>query len=396
MYLQYYLMGIILLPGLIFAIYAQSKVTSTFNKFSKVYSQSGETAGQLVKRLLVSSDLSNITVKSISGNLTDHYNPTTEEICLSENVYSSNSLSALGVACHEFGHALQKRDGYIPYQIRKVLIPITNFASTLLWPLVFIGLIFNLGANSNTLVGNIFLWSGIIIFGLAVLFNLATLPVEYDASNRAIKYQMDPRNILNNENIFQFAELKYTEGAQTIEGIMSLTEDSFLEGESISKALIQAGKNVNVDPYFITSRLIQEQGRKGTVLSKGYEYNGTIVYNPFNVNATGNSKEEIIENAAEYAYNQGWDSLEKALIDGVHFVRISYIDIGQNTLYLQKFDVVNVDENLYTHQYMQNLLAPKSEASNMKAIYEESNTVDANLNFIIPLYENMPEEISEY
>ena len=216
------------------------------------------------------------------------------------------------------------------------------------------------------------------------------------ASNRAIKYQMDPRNILNNENIFQFAELKYTEGAQTIEGIMSLTEDSFLEGESISKALIQAGKNVNVDPYFITSRLIQEQGRKGTVLSKGYEYNGTIVYNPFNVNATGNSKEEIIENAAEYAYNQGWDSLEKALIDGVHFVRISYIDIGQNTLYLQKFDVVNVDENLYTHQYMQNLLAPKSEASNMKTIYEESNTVDANLNFIIPLYENMPEEISEY
>lgn len=216
------------------------------------------------------------------------------------------------------------------------------------------------------------------------------------ASNRAIKYQMDPRNILNNENIFQFAELKYTEGAQTIEGIMSLTEDSFLEGESISKALIQAGKNVNVDPYFITSRLIQEQGRKGTVLSKGYEYNGTIVYNPFNVNATGNSKEEIIENAAEYAYNQGWDSLEKALIDGVNFVRISYIDIGQNTLYLQKFDVVNVDENLYTHQYMQNLLAPKSEASNMKAIYEESNTLDANLNFIIPLYENMPEEISEY
>lgn len=202
MYLQYYLMGIILLPGLIFAIYAQSKVTSTFNKFSKVYSQSGETAGQLVKRLLVSSDLSNITVKSISGNLTDHYNPTTEEICLSENVYSSNSLSALGVACHEFGHALQKRDGYIPYQIRKVLVPITNFASTLLWPLVFIGLIFNLGANPNTLVGNIFLWSGIIIFGLAVLFNLATLPVEYDASNRAIKV-LSSTGVLNKEELSQ-------------------------------------------------------------------------------------------------------------------------------------------------------------------------------------------------
>lgn len=216
------------------------------------------------------------------------------------------------------------------------------------------------------------------------------------ASDRAIKYQMDPRNILNNENIFQFAELKYTEGAQTVEGVMSLTEDSFLEGESIAEALVQAGKNVNVDPYFITSRLIQEQGRDGTVLSQGYEYNGTVIYNPFNINATGNSRDEIIENAAKYAYEQGWDTIEKALIGGVDFVRTSYINVGQNTLYLQKFDVVNADGKLYTHQYMQNLLAPESEASNMKSIYEESDTIDTNLNFIIPLYENMPEEISEY
>lgn len=216
------------------------------------------------------------------------------------------------------------------------------------------------------------------------------------ASDRAIMYQMDPRNILNDDNIFQFAELKYTEGAQTIEGIMSLTEDTFLEGESIAEALIQAGKNVNVDPYFITSRLIQEQGRDGTILSKGYEYNGTVIYNPFNINATGNSRDEIIENASKYAYEQGWDNIEKALIGGVDFVKIGYINIGQNTLYLQKFDVVNMDEKLYSHQYMQNLLAPKSEASNMKSIYEVSDTVDSNLNFIIPLYENMPVEVSKY
>ncbi len=212
------------------------------------------------------------------------------------------------------------------------------------------------------------------------------------ASDIAIRHQMDPRNILNEDNIFQFAELKYTEGAHTVEGIKSLTEESFLEGDSIAEALIQAGKKANVDPYFITSRLIQEQGRSGTVLSRGYEYNGVIVYNPFNINATGNSSDEILENAAQYAFEQGWDSIEKALVGGVDFVRNDYIDIGQNTLYLQKFDVVSQDGELYWHQYMQNLFAPESEASNMRVIYEASNTVDANLNFIIPLYENMPAE----
>ena len=216
------------------------------------------------------------------------------------------------------------------------------------------------------------------------------------ASDKAIKHQMDPRNILNDDNIFQFAELKYTEGAQTVEGIKSLTEDSFLAGDSIAEALLQAGKNANLDAYFITSRLIQEQGRKGTVLSKGYEYNGMKVYNPFNIRATGNSREEILQNAAQYAYEQGWDSLEKALIGGVDFVKTGYINVGQNTLYLQKFDVVKLGDTLYTHQYMQNLLAPESEASNMREIYEASGTVDTSLNFIILLYENMPEEVSEY
>ena len=214
------------------------------------------------------------------------------------------------------------------------------------------------------------------------------------ASDKAIKYQMDPRNILNDENIFQFAELKYVEGAQTETGINEITEGSFLEGDSITEALIQAGENPNLDPYFIASRLIQEQGRNGTILSRGCEYNDMVVYNPFNINARGNSQDEIIQNAAQYAYDQGWDSLEKALIGGVEFLKEGYINVGQNTLYLQKFDVVNQDESLYTHQYMQNLLAPQSEANNMKEIYEASDTVDSALNFIVPLYENMPEEVS--
>lgn len=215
------------------------------------------------------------------------------------------------------------------------------------------------------------------------------------ASNKAIAHQMDPRNILNEENIFQFVELKYVDGAQTAEGIKEITEDSFLEGDSIAEALIQAGKDANLDPYFIASRLIQEQGRDGTTMSRGYEYEGTIVYNPFNINATGNSREEILENAAQYAYEQGWDTLEKGLLGGVAFVKEDYIDKGQNTLYLQKFDVVDQDGSLYKNQYMQNLLAPESEGSNMLKIYQASDTVDSNLNFIIPLYENMPETVSE-
>ena len=214
------------------------------------------------------------------------------------------------------------------------------------------------------------------------------------ASDKAIEYKMDPRNILNDDNIFQFKELNYVEGAETLDGLKEITDGSFLEGDSISNALIEAGKNSNLDPYFIASRLIQEQGRDGTTLSKGYEYNGVIVYNPFNINAIGNSSDEIIESAASYAYKQGWDSLEKAIIGGIDFMKEGYINEGQNTLYLQKFDVVKQD-GLYNHQYMQNLLAPTSEAANMKDIYEASNTVDCNLNFVIPLYENMPEEVSE-
>ena len=214
------------------------------------------------------------------------------------------------------------------------------------------------------------------------------------ASTKAIEYRTDPRNILNEERIFQFKELNYNEEAQTIEGIMSRTDGSFLEGESVAKALLEAGKNSNIDAYFIVSRLIQEQGKDGTRLSRGYEYNGTVVYNPFNIAASGNSTSTILENAAEYAYSQGWDTLEKAILGGIDFLNTKYIKKGQNTLYLQKFDIIKKDK-LYTNQYMQNLIAPGSEAVMLQNQYEESDTLDSEFNFIIPLYENMPEEICE-
>lgn len=160
------------------------------------------------------------------------------------------------------------------------------------------------------------------------------------------------------------------------------------------KQFLDAGKKNDIDPYFIVSRLIQEQGKNGTKLSRGYEYNGQTVYNPFNIAASGNSQTSIINNAAEYAYSHEWFSLEKALIEGVNFINIKYMDIGQDTLYFQKFDVIKENE-LYTNQYMQNLLAPTSENDILLDQYESSNTVDSKLNFIIPLYENMPKEISE-
>ena len=216
------------------------------------------------------------------------------------------------------------------------------------------------------------------------------------ASNKAIKNQMDPRNILNDDNIFEFVELKYVDGAQTLKGIEKITQNTFLDNENVEKSLIEAGKKANIDPYFLASRLIQEQGKKGTTLSKGYQYDeNTIVYNPFNIKASGNSQSEIIENAAKYAYEQDWDTLEKGLLGGVEFVKEGYINKGQNTLYLQKFDVVKQDGKLYTNQYMQNLLASTSEASNMRKIYDNSNSTDTNLNFIIPLYEKMPEKAEE-
>ena len=186
MYFEYYIMGIILLPGIIFASWAQAKVNSTYKKYGEYFTSSGLTAAELIKRLLGAANM-DLQVMQVHGHLTDHFDPKNNRICLSDSVYSSTSVAALGVACHEFGHALQRKERYAPYQLRRILIPLTNFASNLLWPLVIIGLIFNFAAMPGTIVGDIFLWSGIIVFGLAALFDFITLPCEYNASNRALQ-----------------------------------------------------------------------------------------------------------------------------------------------------------------------------------------------------------------
>ena len=187
LYWDYYVMGIILLPAIILAIYAQSKVNSTYGKFSQVASQKGMRACEMARLLLDCADLRNVDVVRVNGHLTDYYDPKKQIVALSASNHDSTSIAALGVAAHEVGHAMQYKTDYAPIKIRSFIIPIVNFSSKMLWPLVVIGLIFNFAAMPGTIVGDIFLWSGIIVFGLAALFDFITLPCEYNASNRALQ-----------------------------------------------------------------------------------------------------------------------------------------------------------------------------------------------------------------
>ncbi len=183
LYWQYYLMGFILLPGIILGIYAQSKVNSTFSKFSNVMSESGKTAGEVAKIMLNSAGCDDIKVTNISGHLTDNYNHRTKTVSLSNSVYNSTSVASIGVAAHEVGHVLQYKTNYFPIKLRTFAITISNISSQLLMPLLITGLIFDF--LIYTAFGYYFMWAGIIIFGLSVLVNLVTLPVEYNASHRA-------------------------------------------------------------------------------------------------------------------------------------------------------------------------------------------------------------------
>lgn len=213
LYWEYYIMGIILLPALILAIYAQSKVNSTYGKFSQVMSKKGIKAYEMARLLLDCAELQNVKVIQVAGNLTDYYDDKKKVVALSSSVYDSSSVAALGIAAHEVGHALQFKNNYLPVKIRNIIIPITNISSTLLWPLVMLGLIFNFAAMPGSLVGDICLWSGVIIFGLAALLDLITLPVEYNASHRAIQI-LSKTEILDDEE---------TKGAKKVLGAAALT-----------------------------------------------------------------------------------------------------------------------------------------------------------------------------
>ncbi|MBN2355757.1 zinc metallopeptidase [candidate division KSB1 bacterium] len=168
---------ILLVPALALALYAQWKVKSAFSKMSRVRSASGMTGAQVAESLLRRNGISDVAVEAVEGNLSDHYDPVHKKLRLSSGVYGANSLAAVGVAAHETGHAIQHKKAYVPLVLRQRLYPISNFGSMLAMPLFIIGLIFQF---------KILIDIGIILFVGAVFFTLITLPVEFNASSRAM------------------------------------------------------------------------------------------------------------------------------------------------------------------------------------------------------------------
>jgi Zn-dependent membrane protease YugP len=182
------------LPCILFSLWASSNVNSTFQTYSSQHSIRRITGADAAQRVLLANGVSGVRIERVSGNLTDHFDPRDNVIRLSDNVYNSTSTAAIGVACHEAGHAVQYAQNYGPIKLRAAIIPITNFGSKLAMPLILIGLLLNFAGNfSYTLV-----YLGIACFGLSLLFQLVTLPVEFNASHRAMR-AITAANILTEE-----------------------------------------------------------------------------------------------------------------------------------------------------------------------------------------------------
>lgn len=174
---------VIVLPFVLLALWASANVNSTFKKYSKVLSSRHLTGAQAAQRVLSAGGAYGVRIERIHGNLTDHYDPRDNVIRLSDDVYDSTSVAAIGVACHEAGHAVQYAQNYVPIKIRAAIIPITNIGSKLAMPLILLGLLFSFGEH----ISYGFVYAGIACFGLSVLFQLITLPVEFNASRRAMQ-----------------------------------------------------------------------------------------------------------------------------------------------------------------------------------------------------------------
>ena len=178
---------LILIPAMIFAFVAQSKVNSTFNRYAKVYNRRGLTGAEAARRVLDANGLYHVTIERVHGRLTDHYDPRANVIRLSDAVYGSTGIAAVGVAAHEAGHAVQHAVGYVPIKVRAAIIPLTRFGSFLAMPLFIIGLLFAGGSYLGYEIGTIFMLTGILFFSFSTLFQLVTLPTEFNASARAMQ-----------------------------------------------------------------------------------------------------------------------------------------------------------------------------------------------------------------
>lgn len=173
---------VLVMPAVLLALWASANVNSTFKRYSTQYSRRGITGAQAARRVLDANGLQAVRIEHISGNLTDHYDPKSNVIRLSDNVYGNTSTAAIGVACHEAGHAVQHAVGYTPIRIRTAIVPVTNIGSKLSMPLILIGLL--LSAYDTQMY--YLVYAGIACFGLSALFQLVTLPTEFNASHRAL------------------------------------------------------------------------------------------------------------------------------------------------------------------------------------------------------------------
>lgn len=182
---------IYVLPAMIIAMIAQARVSSTFNKYSRITNARGITGAEVAQKILSLYGIFDVKIERVSGNLTDHFDPRTKVIRLSDNVYSSTSVAALGVAAHETGHAVQHNKEYVPIKLRNAVLPVANIGSNLAFPLVILGIIFSFPTLVNF---------GIILFSAVVIFQIVTLPVEFNASRRAISI-MESQYILSDEEL---------------------------------------------------------------------------------------------------------------------------------------------------------------------------------------------------
>lgn len=185
---------ILVIIGAIICMAASTKVKTTFNKYSKYRSMSGMTGAMAAERILRAAGITDVVVRQVPGSLSDHYNPSNKTLNLSDTVYGSNSVAAVGVAAHECGHAIQHARGYAPLSLRTAFVPVANIGSMLAWPVIILGLLIN--SRSSMMFINI----GILLFSFAVIFQLITLPVEFNASRRAL-VMLKTQGILGDEEL---------------------------------------------------------------------------------------------------------------------------------------------------------------------------------------------------
>ena len=207
---------ILVIPGLLLGLWAQMRVSSAFRKYSAVHARSGMSAEDVARSMLNQAGCGNVSIRSVSGNLTDHYDPRNNTLRLSDGVYGSSSVAAIGIAAHECGHAMQQHEGYAPLVLRSALVPVVNLGSNLYFPIFLLGLLFSWEP---------LIYVGIACFALTLVFSLVTLPVEFNASGRALRV-LDQQGYLSSEEmdgaraVLNAAAM--TDGAAAISSLLQL------------------------------------------------------------------------------------------------------------------------------------------------------------------------------